>query len=52
MPDLADWTRSTACTVTAPNACTEHQDCCPYEDCPWPVEPGAVDCGEHEEWMT
>lgn len=25
---------------------------CPYEDCPYPVDLGEEDCGNHEEWMT
>lgn len=25
---------------------------CPHEDCPHPRQLGALDCGNHEEWMT
>lgn len=25
---------------------------CHFEDCPYLVQPGKPDCGNHEEWMT
>ena len=33
-------------------AALEHDEVCPYEDCPYPVPEGEKNCGNHEEWMT